>query len=57
VCDRGRGLDPTTVPQPREEGGWGLLLVQQLTTRWGIRTNDHTCVWAEMNVPNAEAWA
>jgi two-component sensor histidine kinase len=47
VCQPGPGLDPDIVPVPREDGGWGLLVVDRLTTRWGVTVNDHTCVWAE----------
>ena len=47
VCDPGPGLDPDVIPEPKEEGGWGLILVDRLSTRWGVTVNDHTCVWAE----------
>ena len=50
VCDPGPGLDPAIIPEPREEGGWGLVLVDRLATRWGVTTNDHTCVWAEFDL-------
>jgi len=50
VCDPGHGLDPEIIPEPREEGGWGLVLVERLSTRWGVRVNDHTCVWAEFDL-------
>ena len=50
VCDPGHGLDPLTLPRPRETGGWGLVLVDRLSTRWGIETNDQTCVWAEFDL-------
>jgi anti-sigma regulatory factor (Ser/Thr protein kinase) len=56
VCDPGHGLDPRTVPHPRDTGGgWGLVLVQRLATRWGIDTNDQTCVWAEFDLVPADA--
>ena len=50
VCDPGPGLDPEIIPEPREEGGWGLVVVDRLSTQWGVRTNDHTCVWAEFDL-------
>jgi anti-sigma regulatory factor (Ser/Thr protein kinase) len=55
VCDPGHGLDPLTLPRPRDTGGWGLLLVDRLSTRWGIETNDQTCVWAEFDVAPTDA--
>jgi two-component sensor histidine kinase len=50
VCDSGPGLDPEIIPEPRDEGGWGLVVVERLSTRWGVSTNDHTCVWAEFDL-------
>ena len=50
VCDPGPGLDPEIIPEPSEEGGWGLVLVDQIATRWGVTTNHHTCVWAEFDL-------
>ena len=50
VCDPGPGLDPAIIPEPRDEGGWGLVLVDKLATRWGVTTNDHTCVWTEFDL-------
>jgi anti-sigma regulatory factor (Ser/Thr protein kinase) len=52
VCDRGRGwtkrrrsrdLDSDEPP-----GGWGLMLVGEIADRWGIRSENGTCVWFEM---------
>jgi anti-sigma regulatory factor (Ser/Thr protein kinase) len=52
VCDPGWGIDTDIVPEPRglEGGGWGLVLVDRLSTRWGVRANDHMCVWAEFDL-------
>jgi anti-sigma regulatory factor (Ser/Thr protein kinase) len=50
VCDPGPGLDPDIIPKPRDEGGWGLLLVDRLSSRWGVKVNDHTCVWADFDL-------
>jgi serine/threonine-protein kinase RsbW len=54
VCDPGHGLDPAIVPRPREQGGWGLVLVERLSSRWGVRVNNTTCVWAEFDLPPSE---
>jgi serine/threonine-protein kinase RsbW len=54
VCDPGKGLEPGAVPHPREDGGWGLVLVERLSSRWGVHVNDHTCVWAEFDLLAAE---
>jgi anti-sigma regulatory factor (Ser/Thr protein kinase) len=32
------------------EGGYGLILVEQLAARWGIDLGEHLTVWAEMTV-------
>jgi serine/threonine-protein kinase RsbW len=50
VCDEGPGFEPG--PDPRgvmDPGGNGLLLVESLATRWGVRPGDGgpTCVWFE----------
>lgn len=29
-------------------GGWGLMLVGEIADRWGVETDDGTCVWFEM---------
>lgn len=34
-------------PDLTEPGGLGLMLVDNLTKRWGIRRNGGTCVWFE----------
>jgi serine/threonine-protein kinase RsbW len=47
VSDRGTGLDPAAGqrPGPDEPGGWGLLLVRELTDTCEIRTGaDGTAV-------------
>jgi two-component sensor histidine kinase len=39
VADRGRGFDPKTIPAPATsgEGGFGLTIVDGLTSKWGVR--------------------
>ncbi|MFL5781052.1 MAG: ATP-binding protein [Thermoleophilaceae bacterium] len=34
-------------PDLDEPGGLGLMIVDQLTERWGISHNSHVCVWFE----------
>jgi anti-sigma regulatory factor (Ser/Thr protein kinase) len=58
VCDPGRGFDPQSVSaapgQPRGSG-WGLFLVAQLSTRWGVRHDDCTRVWFDLATSGASA--
>lgn len=49
VSDRGNGF----VPHPRaldsdEIGGWGLYLVEQLASTWGVSAGERTTVWFEL---------
>ncbi len=30
-------------------GGWGLHLIDHLTSRWGVAHDGHTCVWFEID--------
>jgi anti-sigma regulatory factor (Ser/Thr protein kinase) len=52
VCDAGRS---GRVPRKREKpdalepGGLGLMLVDEMADRWGVRRHeDQTCVWFEL---------
>ena len=48
VEDRGPGFRrPRGVP--REGGGWGLVLVDRLARRWGVRSGPRTTVWLELD--------
>lgn len=43
ISDSGDGFAPGTRPQPRlgrDAGGFGLLLLDRLSTRWGIEPDD-----------------
>ncbi|MEX2196587.1 MAG: ATP-binding protein [Thermoleophilaceae bacterium] len=49
VCDDGEGF----VPHPRalapdDVGGWGLFLVEQLASSWGVSFSGRTTVWFEL---------
>lgn len=50
VCDPGSGFRAPNVPTPREDGGWGLYLVDHLSDRWGVRRDGNTCVWLEIDL-------
>jgi anti-sigma regulatory factor (Ser/Thr protein kinase) len=52
VRDPGVGLhrDHRVVhPHPGEVGGWGLVLVDRLATRWGIAPGASSEVWFELD--------
>jgi anti-sigma regulatory factor (Ser/Thr protein kinase) len=54
VCDQGPGFSPPTVPQARAGGGGnGLLLVDRLSSDWGVAVDDGTCVWFEREIEPA----
>ena len=48
VCDPGPGFEPTE-REPGPDGGFGLLLLRTLSTRWGISGGGGTCVWFEID--------
>jgi anti-sigma regulatory factor (Ser/Thr protein kinase) len=52
VCDPGRGFDPDgaaqSAPGEPRGSGWGLFLVDQLATRWGVHLDDCTRVWFDL---------
>ncbi len=49
VCDHGRGFEPLERPEPRftrRPGGFGLYLLDKLSTRWCVeRDSEGTRVW------------
>jgi anti-sigma regulatory factor (Ser/Thr protein kinase) len=48
VVDQGAGFVPVRRTRPKDEaGGWGLHLVQTLSTRWGVYEGS-THVWFEI---------
>jgi anti-sigma regulatory factor (Ser/Thr protein kinase) len=48
VRDPGAGFDPSD-HRPSEEGGWGLILVKSVATRWGVRPRTGgTDVWFDL---------
>jgi anti-sigma regulatory factor (Ser/Thr protein kinase) len=55
VRDRGPGFDPRELRARPDDGGWGLDLVERLSSRWGVdRHPDASEVWFEIDLP-AEA--
>jgi signal transduction histidine kinase len=50
VSDEGPGFALSMVqPDPSEAGGWGLHLVNELSTRWGIVGGQGGRVWFELD--------
>jgi anti-sigma regulatory factor (Ser/Thr protein kinase) len=49
IIDAGPGFDlPAAIEQPRETGGRGLFIVDQVSDRWGLEGNPHR-VWFEID--------
>ena len=52
VRDLGPGFDPRELRVRSEEGGWGLDLVENLSSRWGVdRQANASEVWFEIDLP------
>jgi len=50
IIDPGPGFFPSIPPPSPRESGWGLYLVDRLTTRWGVEFNGGARVWAEVPI-------
>jgi anti-sigma regulatory factor (Ser/Thr protein kinase) len=49
VVDLGPGFEPPAGgPRSQAGSGWGLVLVDALSERWGVELNDRTRVWFEL---------
>ena len=49
LCDEGDGFEEAPVPSaPDEAGGFGLMLLDRLSDRWGVQRNGGFCVWFEV---------
>ena len=54
VADRGRGFGerphrhPLAEPGTETPSGWGLFLVEQIASSWGITEGDEVRVWFEL---------
>jgi anti-sigma regulatory factor (Ser/Thr protein kinase) len=54
VTDTGPGFTPTGRSDPLEEpGGWGLVLVEKMSERWGVVRDQRTHVWFELSTASA----
>ncbi|MDA0182936.1 SpoIIE family protein phosphatase [Solirubrobacter phytolaccae] len=49
VSSRGGAFEPRTPSAVDEPGGFGLLLVDQLSSRWGMDGGTDLCVWFEID--------
>jgi anti-sigma regulatory factor (Ser/Thr protein kinase) len=49
VCDPGAGFDAGP-PQPYGEGGYGLFLVSEVSSRWGVARENANVTWFEMDL-------
>jgi hypothetical protein len=48
VCDQGPGFTRPDAPRTRADGGGnGLMLLDRLSSAWGVSGDDGTCVWFE----------
>lgn len=55
VTNRGRGFRSHLRPPPGAGSGWGLVLVDRLSDRWGIDEGDGMVrVWFEVDAQPAE---
>ena len=49
VTDEGDGFQPGQ-PAPYGEGGYGLFLVSEVSSRWGVSRDDGNCSWFEIEL-------
>lgn len=50
VTDTGPGFTPAGRTDPLEDpGGWGLVLVERMSARWGVVRDKRTHVWFELS--------
>jgi hypothetical protein len=52
VCDPGEGFDAGT-PSPYGEGGYGLFIVSEMSSRWGVAHDVDNCAWFELDLETA----
>jgi hypothetical protein len=48
VRDGGAGFVPERRRERSEPGGWGLMLVEGIADRWGVKRDPTTTVWFEL---------
>jgi anti-sigma regulatory factor (Ser/Thr protein kinase) len=51
VTDPGAGFDRERIGRPDGRGGWGIWLLDRLSTRWGVDRDGVTTVWFELRPP------
>lgn len=53
VAEGGPGFDPSVAlaPDPEAIGGWGLLLVSRMASRWGVTRGSPNVAWFEIDLP------
>jgi anti-sigma regulatory factor (Ser/Thr protein kinase) len=49
VCDPGKGFEVNT-PAPYGEGGYGLYIVSEVASRWGVAHDMDNCAWFELDL-------
>ena len=49
VTDTGLGFEQRIRAPSVRDSGWGLFLVEQLSDRWGVTTDEQTRVWFEID--------
>ena len=49
LCDEGDGFENLVpAPDPYRGGGYGLVLLDRLSDRWGVERDGGFCVWFEV---------
>ncbi|HXJ63984.1 MAG TPA: ATP-binding protein [Actinomycetota bacterium] len=51
VRDPGPGFGEVRAPSIYQESGWGLYLVEQVASRWGVDRSHGNTVWFEIDCP------
>lgn len=49
VVDGGPGIGPEQGHTGNDPGGWGLVLVDRISDRWGVQRNHPHSVWFEID--------
>ena len=56
VRDRGGGFEPAPrADHANASSGWGLHILAQLASRWGVESDQGTRVWFELETPRPHA--
>jgi anti-sigma regulatory factor (Ser/Thr protein kinase) len=48
IGDGGEGFERPPSPEPSRNAGWGLFLVDQLSSSWGVESGEEPFVWFEL---------